>query len=232
MNILVIDEEFPYPLNTGKRIRTFNLTMALSKFNSITYLAYGKQDSVSYRAMKDKGIYPVAIRPPFRKKEGLFFYFKLLGNLFSKYPYIVSSHYTQRFQDKLNELVEQSSFDMIICEWTPYAMYLKDIKSVKKCIVAHNIESSIWKLYEKNEKNPLKKSYISIQRRKIEQFEGECFLWSDGATAVSEKEASQIKSFGPEYDIEVIDNGVNIDYFRPANDNVEENHLVFTGSMD
>ena len=31
MKVLVVDEEIPYPLNTGKRLRTFNLLQRLQK---------------------------------------------------------------------------------------------------------------------------------------------------------------------------------------------------------
>ena len=166
MNILLLDEEFPYPLNSGKRLRTFNLTVNLAKTNSVSYLAYGQDDSDSSNFLKDNNINPIAVTPRDSKQTGMQFYIRLLMNLFSPYPYIVTSHFTNRFQEKLKQILQENKYDIIICEWTPYAIFIRDIHHIKKIIVAHNIESLIWKRYEINELNPFKKMYISIQRKK------------------------------------------------------------------
>ena len=114
--------------------------------------------------------------PPDRRQSGSRFYFKLLANLFSKYPYIVTSHYTTAFQARLRELVDSEKYDLIICEWTPYARFIRDIKGPRKVIVAHNIESTIWEGSERNETNPLKKFYIGVSIAKC--------LRSNGAVSV------------------------------------------------
>ncbi len=72
-------------------------------------------------------------------------------------------------------------YDLIIGDWTPYARFIRDIKGPRKVIVAHNIESTIWEKYQRNETNPLKKFYIGVQYRKVLAFERSCFSWADGA---------------------------------------------------
>lgn len=232
MRILIIDEEFPYPLNTGKRIRTYNLVRELARYNDISYLAFGSSDSESYTRLDRDGLGPIAVPPPDRKQSGPFFYARLLMNLFSPWPYIVTSHYTGSFQRRLRELVRRHRYDLLICEWTPYARYLKDLDGVRSIIVAHNIESSIWARYQQNETNPVKRWYISIQKDKIVRFEKSCFHWTDGATAVSAEEAAFMNSLDVPYPTEVIENGVDVDYFAPRDDEVVPSQLVFTGSMD
>ncbi len=232
MSLLIIDEEFPYPLNTGKRIRTFNLIKVLKKYHDISYLAYGTVDSDSYQYLKEQGFNPICVPPPDRRQNGIKFYYKLLANLTSPLPYIVTSHFTPEFQNKLISIVNSKKIDLIICEWTPYAVFLKDLNNVKSIIAAHNIESSIWKRYEENENNGLKKKYISIQRKKVEAFEKQAFHWSNGATAVTKNEADTISGLNVTYPVEVIDNGVDTSYFKSKNCERLTNELVFTGSMD
>ena len=232
MKILVIDEEFPYPLNTGKRLRTFNLTYELAQTNEVSYLAYGDENSDSAEYLRTHKITPHAVAPVNLKQSGIGFYFKLLTNLFSPFPYIVTSHYSERFETKLQQIIKQNNFDVIICEWTPYAQYIKNIPQVKKIIVAHNIESDIWKRYHENEFNPFKKFYIGIQYKKVLAFEKLCFNWVDGATAVSSIDAEFIKKLDLKYQPAVIENGVDTDYFHPMTKEIKPNRLVFTGSMD
>ncbi len=228
----MIDEEFPFPLNTGKRIRTFNLTRELSRSHSVSYLAYGDENSAASRFLNEHNIATYAVPSPDRRQSGAAFYWRLFKNLFSKYPYIVTSHFTPAFQERLKQLIAGGKFDLIICEWTPYALFIKDVKDTRKIVVAHNIESTIWARYHENESNPLKKLYIGIQHRKVMDFERACFGWAEGATAVTRQEAQMIESFGVPYRPEVIDNGVDTEFFSPRQPAIESDTLVFTGSMD
>ncbi len=70
MRLLIIDEEFPYPLNTGKRIRSFNLARALAREHEVAYLAYGGKDTPEYEFLRKSGLSPHAVDPPDRKKSG------------------------------------------------------------------------------------------------------------------------------------------------------------------
>jgi len=232
LKLLIIDEEFPYPLNSGKRIRSFNLARELAGLNEITYLAYGEVESPAARQLRDNDIKTEAVSPRDRKQSGPKFYTRLAANLYSDLPYIVTSHYTPRYAEKLATLMVQEKYDLVICEWTPYAVFVRDLPGIKKVIVAHNIESSIWQRYLATEKNPLKRFYISLQAKKVARFEQNCYRWVDGATAVSDAEARQITRFGGNYPVEVIANGVAVDYFAPREVSPDPDKLVFTGSMD
>ncbi len=233
MKILVIDEEFPFPLNTGKRLRTYNLIRVLALENEVSYLAYSEPDTDAVSFMKKNNITPVCVPPVDRTQQGLKFYWRLFTNLFSPYPYIVTSHFSQHFQKQLNTLLQQDKYDIVLCEWTPYAIFIKDISHAKKIVVAHNIETSIWRRYEQNEKNPIRRFYISIQRAKVDRFEQSAFKWADGATAVSQNEADIISGWGVPYPVAVVDNGVDLTYFcSSSNEPTKSNSLVFTGSMD
>jgi sugar transferase (PEP-CTERM/EpsH1 system associated) len=235
MKIIVLDEELPYPLNTGKRIRSYYLIKHLAKNHDVTYYAFGEEDD-SYNFIKSSGIIPITVSSPVRNKSGLQFYLKLFLNLFSSYPFIVTNQYSSLYLAKLKELISSTQPDLIICEWTPLAVYIDKLKDqltdVKKVVVAHNIESEIWRRYEQNEKNIIKKLYISIQRKKVERFERTCFKWFDGATAVSEQDKAFIEARETNYRSEVISNGVDTEYFYPNDREIEKNSIVFTGSMD
>nr|MBN2276802.1 glycosyltransferase [candidate division Zixibacteria bacterium] len=232
MNILIIDEEFPYPLNSGKNIRNFNLARHLAKSNRVYYLAYGRDESDGFRFMASAGMTPIAVDEIDRKQTGPAFYLKLLMNIFSPRPYIVTSHYSARFESKLVDLLKETGFDILAAQWTPYALFMKNIKNVKKILLTQNIESAIWQRYYENESNPLRRWYINLQRKKIDNFERQCLTWVNGATAVSESEATTLKELNKNCPVEIIENGVDIEYFSPKQTEVDPNLLTFTGSMD
>ena len=195
-------------------------------------MAFGKHESEAVKHFKSKNIQTIPVTPLQNKKSGISFYLKLFVNIFSPDPYIVTSHYSKEFEDKLSEELTKQNYDVIICEWTPYAQYVKNLKNVKSIIVAHNIESDIWKRYYENESNPLKKFYVGLQYKKVLEFEKQCFKWVNGATAVSSIDASFIEKLNLPYKPAVIENGVDTDFFKPSDSPMVQNRLVFTGSMD
>jgi len=232
MKILVLDEEFPCPLNTGKRIRTFNLISRLAVGHEVRYLAYGSENSDSFTTLHESGLHPIAVPPQVPEKSGPTFYLRLAANLFSSLPYIVSSHYSRPFALALRRCLDNSPVDLILCEWSPYAVYLKETADIKAVIVAHNIEARIWRRYYETEPGVLKKWYIGRQAVKVDAFERAAFRAVDGATAVSSEEAAAIKSFNPDLPVQVVENGVDLDYFAPSDPPPRPDRLVLTGAMD
>lgn len=232
MKIIVIDEEFPYPPDTGKRIRSFNLLSRIASRHTLYYIGYGRKNSDAYKAFEAHGMNPVAVPRDVPPKSGPMFYWRLFGNLFSKHPYIVSSHYSDIFQQTLNELIEKVQPDIVLSEWSPYAVFTRKLTNIKTIIVAHNIEHRIWQRYHENETSSLKKSYIKHQLEKLTSFEKETFADTDGVTVVSQMEKEYLSDFCGQKNIQVVDNGVDLEYFSPSTETPQKNNLVFVGSMN
>ncbi len=232
MRILVLDEEFPFPPNTGKRIRSFSLISRLGKNHEVTYLAYGEYGSLASRALDVVNLKTTAVADVKPDKFGPLFYLRLAANLLSNLPYIVTSHYSDLFKNEFVKQVDKLKPDLILCEWTPYAKFAEDIKYIPRVVSAHNVESRIWRRYHETEKNPAKKWYIARQVEKLERFEKETFASFEGIVAVSQSDACEINQICPEARVEVVDNGVDLDYFNHQPQKLDKNALVFVGSMD
>jgi sugar transferase (PEP-CTERM/EpsH1 system associated) len=234
MKVLFIDEEIPIPVNTGKRTRTFNLLTRLSKSNEITYVAYADEEKEADKIsqLKSQNIEVVTVEKRKISKESKWFYAYLLINLFSPYPYIVSGHYTKRMQQTIDQLLKTKKYDLIHCEISPYGVFVHSYRSIPKVIVAHNIESDIWRRYYLYEKDRLKKIYVEIQLKKLMKYESGTLRKFDCCITVSKKDADYFRDYQYSSDIKVVDNGVDIDYFRPRHEPTRLLNLVFTGSMD
>jgi sugar transferase (PEP-CTERM/EpsH1 system associated) len=231
MRILVIDEEFPYPLDSGKRIRSYNLLSRLAHRCELHYLAFGSEDSESYAALSTAGMNPIPVPATIPPQSGPLFYFRLAANLLSRYPYIVERHYSKLFQNCLRDAVANLRPDVILCEWTPYAAYVREKRDLPTVVVAHNLEQRIWRRYYEHEASPLKKWYIGRQVTKVSSFEHWVFNTVDGAVAVSGPEASEIMSMNADLRVQVVENGVDPDYFSPSPEKRQAESLVFVGAM-
>ncbi|MBK7142899.1 MAG: glycosyltransferase [bacterium] len=232
MNILVLDEEFPFPLNSGKRIRSFNLLSRLAKRHELSYLAYGTEASESYQALLAADMHPIPVHHQLQPKSGPLFYAKLLLNLLSPLPYTVASHFTRPFADQLLALLNRKKFDIVICEWSPYAIYMRDLPMPPTVIVAHNLEHLIWQRYHQTETSFLKKLYIGGQYRKMLKFEKAAFDHAAGVTTVSQKEADGVRALSGTPRVVPVDNGVDLAYFAPAQTQPKADSMVFVGSLD
>jgi sugar transferase (PEP-CTERM/EpsH1 system associated) len=167
-------------------------------------------------------------------KTGPKLYFKLLGNLLSSQPYSVASHFTSAFQRAVQGELASSSYDLVLCEWTPYAQFVREFSDVPRVVVAHNVEHQIWQRYVENETQLLVRWYLGLQARRMRAFEENVFSSVEGATAVSAADAATIKSMAPHLDVEVVDNGVDLEFFADDSEPADTAAptLVFTGSMD
>lgn len=229
--ILVIDEELPIPKNTGKRIRTWNLLVNLADQFRIDFLTHKNSvNSDVEKSMKDSGINVIFSDSFLQENKGIQFLFRLVINLVSPLPYSVQSHYQIMFQESLNQLLSQSKYDLVHCEWSPYAQYMLGSKT-PWCISAHNIESQIL-FRTADTKRGISKWFFSLQARRMKNFEERVFPLAQQVFTVSSADADKAKLFGAER-VDIIPNGVEINYFQSATNSGEHPHqLVFTGSMD
>jgi glycosyltransferase involved in cell wall biosynthesis len=234
MRVLVIDEEIPFPLNNGKRIRTFNLLAPLATKYDITFVCryHEGMDADFSHKMEKQGFSVIRIPHPIRKKSGAAFYTVLMANLFSRYPYSVTSHHSPLMIRHLKHLIKDNRFDLIHCEWTPYAFNLKPIFPFPSVVDAHNVEAMIWKRNRDQVSNPIKKAFFHLQYKKMKRFEKEAFPNFSRVIAVSATDQAMIRQWIPERRIDIIENGVDISYFSPQNIPEKPYSLVFTGSMD
>jgi len=240
MRILVVDEEIPYPLNSGKRLRTFNLLKPLAARHEIHFLCrqhQGMEENYPLESLERIGIHPIIVDDPIRKKSGGKFYFALFVNIFSRLPYSVTSHCSSRMIKKIQQLENSLEFDLIHCEWTPYAINILDMFKRKPTLVdAHNVEALIWHRNFKIEGNLLKKAYIYLQWKKMEKFERDIFPKFSRCVAVSEQDASMISDMTMHAKVDVVSNGVDVEYFRQqsctAKSVAKAQDLIFTGSLD
>ncbi len=228
LRVLVLDEYFPYPPDSGKPIRTWNLLSRLAQRHEITFLCHGHLSAEQAAAAADAGIRVESVDEiPTDAGPGL--YARLVFNLFSPYPYSVAKHYTARFRQRLRTLLRTTEFDLVHCEWTPYARYLSGIQT-PTLVATHNIESQIWARRAERERNPLAKIFFGMQAAKMEHFERQALSAASGVTGVSAADARQAVAWGAAQ-AQVVDNGVDLQYFVPQGAGASD-RAVFVGALE
>lgn len=229
LRVLVVDEEVPFPPNTGKRIRTWNLLKRLAARHDITLLCYGTERAREFDPVREAGI-TLRVVEPLPELTGPSLYVRLLGNVFSGYPYSVEKHYTRRFQKAVDELLARGGFDLLHCEWTPYARYSAARMSVASILATHNIESQIWERRAEHSSNALARLFFKMQARKMAAFERRQFPEMSAVAVVSPEDARQSAAWSGR-ECALVENGVDLEQFQPAGPG-EPSELLFLGSLD
>jgi glycosyltransferase involved in cell wall biosynthesis len=236
LRVAVVDEELPYPLNSGKRIRTLNLLQRLASRHHITYICHRNADPVEARTaeahLRDCGIEPIVVERAVPRKTGVGFYARLAANLFSPLPYSVATHTSAALSRAIRDHAAAQHVDVWHCEWTPYAEALRVLPNARWLVVAHNVESLIWQRYHETERHPLKRWYIRRQWRKFMRFERWALSAAACAVAVSPEDAARMRDDFAAKRVAVVDNGVDISHFQPAGEGRISGQILFLGSLD
>jgi glycosyltransferase involved in cell wall biosynthesis len=235
LHVVMVDEELPYPPTSGKRLRTFNLTMRLAARHRITYICHRNRDPDEARraaeVFVENGVTPVVVDRAIPPHSGVSFYARLARNLFSSLPYSVVTHCSRELVQALVEHANTQPVDLWHCEWAPYAEALRPVRG-PKLVVAHNVESIIWRRYFETETNLLKRWFIGRQWRKFERFECRVLGEATRAIAVSEVDAARLRHDFGVPQVDVVENGVDIAYFRPSSAPRDPAGILFLGSLD
>ena len=236
MKIVVVDWDITYPPNSGKRLRTLNLMLQLASRHDITYFSRGNGETTAGRQarqyLNDRGIGTIFTNHPLPEKSSLTYYRRLAAHFWADDPLAVAAHRSVPFAGALQDYARQHQVDLWQLEWTPYVHMLPKISSLRSLIIAHNVDSLIWQRYCQTERHPLMRHLFKSQWRKFIKFERAAFNRASGVVAVSRQDAALLQSdFGVEH-VDVVDNGVDLDYFHVGTVERDPHELLFLGSLD
>ncbi len=235
MRVLVVDEWIPLPLNSGKKIRTFQLLSRYARQHELVYLCYAdeKAEAAKITQMEEAGFRMVCVPPPPRKfdtplKLALGFGLHCWGRL----PLVVHKHYSRAFQKAVGDILGRERFDLVHCEWTHYGQFLQDRAEVPRFLSSHNVECVPWQRLYHVERNRVRRAALHLEWLKMRAFERRMISQFDHVAAVSAADAQLMKGQFAARSVEVIPNGVDVDFYgRPEHDG-HDDVLAFCGSLD
>jgi hypothetical protein len=236
MNVVLIDGDVSHPPTSGKRLRTLNLMLPLAKRHRITYLARGDAQAAESREavefLRGHGVEAVIVHHPVPRKKGAGLYLRLAGNLLSPLPYSVSSHVSEPMRRAAEGLAARRRVDLWHVEFSPYLHAVRNVPGARTCLVAHNVESLLWRRYTQTEANPLKRWFCRTQWQKYERFERRAFAAATRVVAVSEEDAALVRGRFGVQTVDVVDDGLDAAYFAEVKACPEPGRVLFLGSLE
>ncbi|MES2621606.1 MAG: glycosyltransferase family 4 protein, partial [Bacteroidota bacterium] len=234
IRILVLFNRVPYPLNDGGAIGAFNFVKGYTEAGcTLTMLAmntsrhFVEEGKVQEVLGKYGKVEPVFIDNRIKPVDALI-------NLMSHQSYIIQRFISEEFKKKLIEVLSNNSFDIVHVDGLPPSAYIDVIRAHSKAKIsmrAHNVEHVIWERIAEEEKSVLKKSYLTIQSKRLKQFEINAYMKCDVVMAISREDEVIIKKHSPETKTILVPAGMDMD--ETLNDHLTDSHdLFFIGSFD
>jgi glycosyltransferase involved in cell wall biosynthesis len=118
-------------------------------------------------------------------------------------------------------------------EWAPYIDLLDADISGPRLVIAHNVDTLIWRRYYENARGLLKRAFLKQQWHKFQRFERAAFQHADRVVAVSDDDGHLIREQFGQSAVDVVDNGIDRDYFDetpPAQR--DPRAILFLGALD
>jgi len=234
MKYLIHISQIFYPPDTGGKIRSAKLFERLSKQHDVTMVCLRWPDESDgqleqmRRCCSRLEVINRSLTPRYTPR----FYWELAANLFSRYPYMMQRRSDPRATRLIQRLLEEDHFDVLLCDFLQPSRNLAPIPFFPKILFEHNVESVILKRYYEQASNPVTKAYFYLQWRKLFRSEKRMAKTYDHCIMVSEQDCRTMAEFYGVSNTSAIPTGVDVEYYRPGEDEAEGNNLIFTGSMD
>jgi sugar transferase (PEP-CTERM/EpsH1 system associated) len=227
--ILIVSPTLPHPPIWGFGIRVFELVQHLARGNDVTLLAHaGPEDSDKVEAMRAvcEEVRTVSLaRPPGATSRAA-----QLASLWSPLPHHVLRVRSRELQAELNRLLACERFDLIQIESSPLAELRID-PDLPVVLDEHNIEYELLRRACETEAALPRKAFNWLEYLKLRRHEEASWGRVRAIAVTSDREARIVSQRLPHANVAVIPNGVNLEYFMPADNAVDPDSIVFTGLM-
>ena len=236
MHAVIVDGDVSYPPTSGKRLRTLHLMQQLAQRHQVTYIARcqtaGAADRRATEYFRDHRIEPIFVDEPLPNKKGPAFYARLAANVLSPRPYSVTSHQSAAMRRTVDAYAAGHAVDLWQCEWSGYLPAICSPTPAPKLLIAHNVDTLIWRRYHATAGGLAKRLFIGQQARKFARFERWAFTHVSGVIAVSSEDAALIRDEFHQPNVDVVENGIDRAYFATLTGRRDPRRILFLGALD
>jgi polysaccharide biosynthesis protein PslH len=233
MKVLIVTTIFPSP-TSGNRSRNYYLLKMLARQHTVSLITLEEgtqihmpRDVVPLENLTHQmEVIPHHHVPTHVKR------LQQLVNVISGQSDILNEPATKAVQNAIDRLFVHDHYDVVLFEATLKSDY-RFRERVKVIIDKHNIDFEILERLVLHETKWVRRWYNERERRLVKPAEIKQCREADAVVVTSERERILLKNLLPRSLIEVVPNGVDIEFFHGAAAQQEvEGRIIFTGAMD
>jgi polysaccharide biosynthesis protein PslH len=223
------------PVDTGGKIRSYNILRHLVGNHELTLLSYygGSRDSAYETELQReiRGAHTVYTRA--LEGGALEQSFDYLQRFFQTAPFAVTKFTHPSVRSTIVSWLREKRFDVAVCDFLSASLNFPDTLDLPTVLFQHNVETSLWQRLAATESNPAKRIAYWVEANKMSRYERRTLGRFHHVIAVSEHDRQQMLAMVPSCAISVVPTGVDTAKYRVAPPSTANPpRIVFTGSMD
>lgn len=221
------------PLDTGGKIRSFNIASELARRHEVTLFTFypavtpDPHDGFCEPFAKLERL-PLDLAERASLKDMLSY----ASNALTLKPYQMRKYCRPVVTERLREILREGRYDALVCDFLLTAAAVPWDVSLPTVIFTHNVEAAIWRRHLDVRRNPLWKLLALREYLTWARAENHYTQLADHVLTVSDDDRKAFLEFLPPEKVTTVPTGVDLDYFQPRQGTPEAASIVFTGSMD
>ena len=235
MKILWVKAGKLLPVDTGGKIRSYNILRKLASRHEVTFLSYynGRRDDTYDREIGEllPGARVIHTATPDSTTFARVLLYLL--RLPSPAPFAVSKFLSRESRRLLAQWLNEDRFDVAVCDFLAATLNFPKRSATPVALFQHNVESVLWRRQADYEANPIKRLVFKLEAAKMLRYERSAAGRFDHVIAVSESDRDLMMTMTDPSRISVAPTGVDLAQFRAAaGESATEPLVMFVGSMD
>ena len=233
MRILWVKAGKILPVDTGGRIRSYNILRHLAARNETVFLSYypGARDARYERELLE--VFPGAITFPTGAPHGRVAQMLHYAMCIPRgAPYAVSKFTAPTVQRALLDIIGEFRPDVAVCDFLSASLNFPDPLPVPSVLFQHNVEHALWDRQARHEANPAKKVVFSLEAAKMRRYERATVARFHHVVAVSENDRALMATMTEPSHLTVVPTGVDVAAYKSNADSGRGQGVMFLGSMD
>jgi len=229
VRILFLSPRQCWPASSGARLREYHFLRALGRHADLTYLYFQDRDTPPLTRVDLPFCRGVSgVTKPDRYGPA-----NILLGVAGRWPLPVLNYWSSEMRDAVGRASASQSYDVFHLDSIHMTRYSRFVggSSPKVIYNWHNIESEAMRRYAAVASNSGKRWYAAYTAGKLAALESEILRSAFAHVVCSERERAQLLRTAPAARIEVVENGVDTEYFTGAA-GPASNKIVFVGAMD
>jgi glycosyltransferase involved in cell wall biosynthesis len=219
------------PVDTGGKIRSYNLLRQLSTQHELVLLSYyGGLPDPDYDS-EIRACLPNAVPMHTGIPDASVWHYAT--RMLSRAPYAVTKFSAPRVSRAVAERLADGRFDVAVCDFLSASLNFPRTSATPTVLFQHNVESVLWRRQAAHERNAAKRLAFAIEALKMARYERAAVRRFAHVIAVSDRDREVMSTMVDASRITVVPTGVDVQQYQPAASCRATQPLVmFLGSMD
>jgi hypothetical protein len=229
VRILYVCHRFPFPPRRGGKIRPFNMIRHLTASGhrvTVASLARSAQE-----AHDGRGIAAHCAHFEAAEVRALPQMARMVVRLPTPTPSSMGYFYSPVLARRIRGLLAREAFDLIFVHCSSAAQYVAGVQGIPKILDFGDMDSQKWLEYARYKAFPLSAGYW-LEGKKLEREERRLAKRFDMCTATTRAEWETLERHETGTPTDWFPNGVDSDYFSPAEEPYDPDTISFVGRMD